>query len=58
MKESNDCLRMFWGNGEDKPKALKTDQLIGQFNLNGFGNGIELDDSVLARVFYPNGNHS
>ena len=44
------------GNGEDKPKALKTDQLIGQFNLGWFGDGSKLNDCTLAGVFHHNEN--
>jgi len=39
LKEVNNCFRMFWGNGENKSKTLKTDQPIGRFNLSGFGDG-------------------
>jgi hypothetical protein len=43
LKEVNNCFRMFWGNGENKSEALKTDQPIGQFNLSGFGDGREFN---------------
>jgi hypothetical protein len=58
LKECNNLFRSFLLNRENKSKTLKTDQPIGQFNLSGFVDGREFNDSTFARVFYHHRDRS